>query len=146
MITLMMEAVRTSETSVNSYQSTRRYNPEDGHLHSHRCENLKSYLNRYHDYVSCILFLQLHKERLRWDYTITAIFGMIAIRTSLSAFSLVSNTQREELLQRPALPSTHVLPDPICLPSPTRYCHLFLVSTQGFCDISCFYLFFPRSA
>jgi hypothetical protein len=29
---LMMEAVRTSETSVNSYQSTWRYNPEDGHL------------------------------------------------------------------------------------------------------------------
>jgi hypothetical protein len=33
---LMMEAVQTPETSVNSYQSTRRYNPEDGHLHSHR--------------------------------------------------------------------------------------------------------------
>jgi hypothetical protein len=28
----MMEAVRASETSVNSYQSTRRYNPEDSHL------------------------------------------------------------------------------------------------------------------
>jgi hypothetical protein len=26
------EAVQTSETSVNLYQSTRRYNPEDGHL------------------------------------------------------------------------------------------------------------------
>jgi hypothetical protein len=31
-IALMMEAAQTSETSVNSYQSTRRYNPEDGHL------------------------------------------------------------------------------------------------------------------
>jgi hypothetical protein len=40
---LMMEAVQTSETLVNSYQSTRRYNPEDSHLHSHRRENLKSY-------------------------------------------------------------------------------------------------------
>jgi hypothetical protein len=27
--TPMMEAAQTSETSVNSYQSTRRYNPED---------------------------------------------------------------------------------------------------------------------
>jgi hypothetical protein len=27
-----MEAVQTSETLVNSYQSTRRYNTEDGHL------------------------------------------------------------------------------------------------------------------
>jgi hypothetical protein len=31
-IALMKEAVLTSETSVNWYQSTRRYNPEDGHL------------------------------------------------------------------------------------------------------------------
>jgi hypothetical protein len=39
----MMEAVQTSETSVNSYQSTRRYNPEDGHLGTHRRKNLESY-------------------------------------------------------------------------------------------------------
>jgi hypothetical protein len=43
MIALKMEAVRTSETLVNLYQFTRRYNPEDGHLHTHRRENLKSY-------------------------------------------------------------------------------------------------------
>jgi hypothetical protein len=29
---------------VNFYQTTRRYNPEDSHLHTHRRENLKSYL------------------------------------------------------------------------------------------------------
>jgi hypothetical protein len=34
---LMMEAVQTSETSVNSYQSTRRCNPEDSHLYLDRC-------------------------------------------------------------------------------------------------------------
>jgi hypothetical protein len=39
----MMEAARTSETLVNFYQTTRRYNPEDSHLHTHRRENLKSY-------------------------------------------------------------------------------------------------------
>jgi hypothetical protein len=33
MITLMMEAARSSETLVNFYQTTRRYNPEDSHLH-----------------------------------------------------------------------------------------------------------------
>jgi hypothetical protein len=43
-ISLMMEAVQTSETLVNSYQSTRRYNPEDSRLRNHRRENLKSYL------------------------------------------------------------------------------------------------------
>jgi hypothetical protein len=43
-IALMMETAKTSETLVNLYQSTRRYNPEDSHLHTHRRENLKSYL------------------------------------------------------------------------------------------------------
>jgi hypothetical protein len=39
----MMEAARTSETSVNFYQTTLRYNPEDSHLRTYRRENLKSY-------------------------------------------------------------------------------------------------------
>jgi hypothetical protein len=39
---LMMEAVKTSEISVN-YQSTRSYNPEDNHLPAHSCENLTFY-------------------------------------------------------------------------------------------------------
>jgi hypothetical protein len=29
----MMEGARTSETLVNFYQTTRRYNPQDSHLH-----------------------------------------------------------------------------------------------------------------
>jgi hypothetical protein len=41
----MKEAARTSETSVNFYQTARRYNPEDSHLRTHRRENLKSYLS-----------------------------------------------------------------------------------------------------
>jgi hypothetical protein len=41
----MMEAARTSETLVKLYQTTRCYNPEDIHLHTHHCENLKSYLD-----------------------------------------------------------------------------------------------------
>jgi hypothetical protein len=42
MIALMMEAVSTSETSVNIYQTTLRNIPGDSHLHTHRRENLKS--------------------------------------------------------------------------------------------------------
>jgi hypothetical protein len=33
LIALMMEAVSTSETSVNFYQTTRRNIPEDSHIH-----------------------------------------------------------------------------------------------------------------
>jgi hypothetical protein len=43
----MMEAASTSETSVNIYQTTPRYNPEDSHLHIRRRENLKSYLDNW---------------------------------------------------------------------------------------------------
>jgi hypothetical protein len=43
-IALMTEAASTSETLVNFYQTTRRNNPEDSHLHTRRRENLKSNL------------------------------------------------------------------------------------------------------
>jgi hypothetical protein len=46
-----MEATRSSETS-NFNQRTWRHIPEDGILHSHRLENLKSYI--------LILFSHLH--------------------------------------------------------------------------------------
>jgi hypothetical protein len=42
-VVLMMEAASSSETSANVYQTTRRKNPEDSHLHTRRRENLKSY-------------------------------------------------------------------------------------------------------
>jgi hypothetical protein len=45
-VALMMEAARTSETLVNIYQTTRRYNPEDSHIRTHRRENLKSYMRK----------------------------------------------------------------------------------------------------
>jgi hypothetical protein len=38
-----MEALCSFETSVDTQRTTRRYIPEDGTLHNHRCENLKSY-------------------------------------------------------------------------------------------------------
>jgi hypothetical protein len=40
---LKMEAICSSETSVETQRTTRRYIPEDGTLHNHRCENLNSY-------------------------------------------------------------------------------------------------------
>jgi hypothetical protein len=41
-IALMMEAVSTSETSVNFYQTTRRNNPEDSHPRPSHCPLLST--------------------------------------------------------------------------------------------------------
>jgi hypothetical protein len=43
-IALMMEVVRTSETSVHFNETTRRYIPESTKLHTRRHENLKSHM------------------------------------------------------------------------------------------------------
>jgi hypothetical protein len=43
LITLLIEAVRFSEMLVNIYQTVRSDIPEDSHLHTRRCENLKSH-------------------------------------------------------------------------------------------------------
>jgi hypothetical protein len=45
--TLNMEAICSSETSVETQQTTRRHIPEDDTLHNHRCENLKSYASLF---------------------------------------------------------------------------------------------------
>jgi hypothetical protein len=42
-----MEAVRTSETSVKIYLTTRQYIPEDSKLHTRRRENLKSQMSYF---------------------------------------------------------------------------------------------------
>jgi hypothetical protein len=59
LIALMMEAARTSETSVNFYQTTRRYNVEDSHLRTNRRENLKSY---------CVLYSRISFDTETLDF------------------------------------------------------------------------------
>jgi hypothetical protein len=43
-LTVKMEGISSSETSVTSQQTTRRHIPEEPTLHNHCCENLKSYI------------------------------------------------------------------------------------------------------
>jgi hypothetical protein len=42
----MMEAASTSETSVNFYQTTRRNNPEDSHLHNRLNRRLLCFVHK----------------------------------------------------------------------------------------------------
>jgi hypothetical protein len=52
-----MEAACSSETSVDLQRTARRYVPEDGTLHRHRCENLKSYMILSSEFFSEIFYL-----------------------------------------------------------------------------------------
>jgi hypothetical protein len=66
----MMEAASTSKTLVNSYQTTRCYNPEGSHLRTRRCENLKSYKEEevlqigLFEILRCLYLVQLADENI----------------------------------------------------------------------------------
>jgi hypothetical protein len=57
LISLMMEAVKTSETLLNSRKSARSYNPEDSHLTKNRPRSLKVSNDGALQYVKLFFFL-----------------------------------------------------------------------------------------
>jgi hypothetical protein len=60
-IALMMEAVNTSETSANFYQTARRNIPQDSRLHARRRENLNlaNFREKSARYIRIILWFAL---------------------------------------------------------------------------------------
>jgi hypothetical protein len=53
-----------SETSVSFYETTQRNNPEDGHLHTRRRENLKTTASSK-DLLCCVIFFELLNPNCR---------------------------------------------------------------------------------
>jgi hypothetical protein len=68
---LMMEAASTSEISVNFCQTTCCNIPEDSHLHTHRSENLKSYINSSTDVTRV-----MKSRTMRWAGDVARIVEM----------------------------------------------------------------------
>jgi hypothetical protein len=78
-----METICSSETSVESQRTTRRYIPEDRTLHNHRCKNLISYTVLW---LGCEL-----DDRGLNPGKIRNVLFTIVFRTALSLSNLVSN-------------------------------------------------------
>jgi hypothetical protein len=60
-----MEAVCSSETSVNLYQITQRYNPEGSTLLSYRVENLKSKITKEYQFLVLVYACDTHGILIR---------------------------------------------------------------------------------
>jgi hypothetical protein len=75
---LMMEAVSTSATSVNFYDTTWRNIPENSHIHTRRRENLKSHLGSNRFTASQLL------RRTTFGYFIQ--FNILGLKSNRSQF------------------------------------------------------------
>jgi hypothetical protein len=98
-----MEAIYSSETSVYTQRTTRRFIPEDHTLHNHRCENLKS---------SFTLFLS---DSVSQGAFCALILGMFCLIWQLKQFHYALWIKREKIKKNslPLLSPPCVLGDKI---------------------------------
>jgi hypothetical protein len=99
---VMMEAVQTSETSVNSYQSTRRYNPEDSHLQA----NSRSAANKIVAFHGTRLFInRVHRNpvlgQMNAGHTLSSCLSKILFKIF---FPSMTKSSKWSLLFQPKLP------------------------------------------
>jgi hypothetical protein len=71
---LMMEAARTSQTSVDIQLRTRQYIPEDSELHTRRSENLKSHKRLLFNIINATVLLKTHTHTKITQETNTPAF------------------------------------------------------------------------
>jgi hypothetical protein len=84
-LTLKMEAICSSETSVETQQTTRRHIPEDDSLHNHHCENLKSYMEKVIHHCGSKM------KKLLLKATVTVTFVLSNNVNSINNLSLQSS-------------------------------------------------------
>jgi hypothetical protein len=75
-IALMMEAARTSETLVNFYQTTRRYNPEDSHQQQQKIA--RACLN-----ARCKAYWDATRQKCIFSITLSHLTRMLIARSIL---------------------------------------------------------------
>jgi hypothetical protein len=85
----MMEAARTSETSVDIQLRTRQYIPEDSEIHTRRRESLKCHM--YH--ITSIAILLLNSN-------VTIIIIILNIKITNKGYNIKINVYRPGLLRR----------------------------------------------
>jgi hypothetical protein len=72
-VTLMMKAASTSEMSINFYQTASRNNPEDSHIHTSCCENLKSLPHLFLE--KCFFHIHSHAFK-RWNKVVLKVLHL----------------------------------------------------------------------
>jgi hypothetical protein len=78
---MLMEAIRSSETSVLT-RTTRRHIPEDDILHHHRCKNVKSYIALTGGAMKLRGNVSSVKYKLGFYIQKTVYFTLTAVKTS----------------------------------------------------------------